>query len=128
MLEAAVRQFTVWGDTDEGRHILIAAARYLAAHSPTEREKSAIIFGTRPNLQPTKKATHVIMWRRGALLRRAAVPRWLSLAVLVGVLWVLDTWFFDGFYSAAVSREVNYVAHLINDWAQSISNRLQLSR
>jgi nitrite reductase/ring-hydroxylating ferredoxin subunit len=37
MLEAAVRQFTVWGDSDEGRHILIAAARYLAAHSPTER-------------------------------------------------------------------------------------------
>jgi nitrite reductase/ring-hydroxylating ferredoxin subunit len=37
MMEAAVRQFTVWGDTDEGRHILIAAARYLAAHSPTER-------------------------------------------------------------------------------------------
>jgi hypothetical protein len=25
------------GDTDEGRHILIAVARYLAAHSPTER-------------------------------------------------------------------------------------------
>ena len=37
MLEAAVRQFTVWGDTDEGRNILIAATRYLAAHSPTER-------------------------------------------------------------------------------------------
>ena len=37
MLEAAVRQFTVWGNTNEGRHILIAAARYLAAHSPTER-------------------------------------------------------------------------------------------
>jgi nitrite reductase/ring-hydroxylating ferredoxin subunit len=37
MLEAGVRQFTVWGDTDEGRHILIAAVRYLAAHSPTER-------------------------------------------------------------------------------------------
>jgi nitrite reductase/ring-hydroxylating ferredoxin subunit len=37
MLDAAVRQFTAWGDTDEGRHILIAAARYLAAHSPTER-------------------------------------------------------------------------------------------
>jgi nitrite reductase/ring-hydroxylating ferredoxin subunit len=37
MLEAGVRQFTVWGNTDEGRHILIAAARYLAAHSPTER-------------------------------------------------------------------------------------------
>ena len=37
MLEAGVRQFTVWGDTDEGRHILIAVVRYLAAHSPTER-------------------------------------------------------------------------------------------
>jgi nitrite reductase/ring-hydroxylating ferredoxin subunit len=37
MLEAGVRQFTAWGDTDPGRHILIAVARYLAAHSPTER-------------------------------------------------------------------------------------------
>ncbi len=37
MLEAGVRQFTAWGGTDEGRHILIAVARYLAAHSPTER-------------------------------------------------------------------------------------------
>jgi nitrite reductase/ring-hydroxylating ferredoxin subunit len=37
MLEAGVRQFAMWGDSDEGRHILIAVARYLAAHSPTER-------------------------------------------------------------------------------------------
>jgi nitrite reductase/ring-hydroxylating ferredoxin subunit len=37
MLEAGVRQFNDWGNTDEGRHILIAVARYLAAHSPTER-------------------------------------------------------------------------------------------
>jgi nitrite reductase/ring-hydroxylating ferredoxin subunit len=37
MLEAGVRQFNAWGDSDEGRHILIAVARYLAAHSPTER-------------------------------------------------------------------------------------------
>jgi nitrite reductase/ring-hydroxylating ferredoxin subunit len=37
MLEAGVRQFTVWGDSDEGCQILIAVARYLAAHSPTER-------------------------------------------------------------------------------------------
>jgi hypothetical protein len=37
MLEAGVRQFTVWGNTEEGRNILIAVARYLAAHSPTER-------------------------------------------------------------------------------------------
>jgi hypothetical protein len=37
MLEAGIRQFTAWGNTDPGRHVLIAVARYLAAHSPTER-------------------------------------------------------------------------------------------
>ena len=37
MLEAGVRQFADWGNTGEGWHILIAVARYLAAHSPTER-------------------------------------------------------------------------------------------
>ena len=37
MLEAGVRQFGEWGNADPGRHILIAVARYLAAHSPTER-------------------------------------------------------------------------------------------
>jgi hypothetical protein len=37
MLEAGVRQFAVWGGGDEGRRILIAVTRYLAAHSPTER-------------------------------------------------------------------------------------------
>jgi len=37
VLDAGVREFSEWGNTDEGRHILIAVARYLAAHSPTER-------------------------------------------------------------------------------------------
>ena len=37
MLEAGVRQFTAWGNTDADQHILIEVARYLAAHSPTER-------------------------------------------------------------------------------------------
>jgi nitrite reductase/ring-hydroxylating ferredoxin subunit len=37
MLEAGARQFREWGDGDEGRHILIAVARYLAAHWPTQR-------------------------------------------------------------------------------------------
>jgi nitrite reductase/ring-hydroxylating ferredoxin subunit len=37
MLEAGIRQFEEWGNTVEGRHILIAVVRYLAAHSPTER-------------------------------------------------------------------------------------------
>jgi nitrite reductase/ring-hydroxylating ferredoxin subunit len=38
MLEAGVRQYREWGG-DEGRHILVAVARYLAAHSPTERAR-----------------------------------------------------------------------------------------
>jgi nitrite reductase/ring-hydroxylating ferredoxin subunit len=37
ILEAGVRQFGEWGNTEPGRHILVAVARYLAAHSPTER-------------------------------------------------------------------------------------------
>jgi nitrite reductase/ring-hydroxylating ferredoxin subunit len=37
MLDAGVRQFREWGNGDQGRHILIAVARYLAAHFPTER-------------------------------------------------------------------------------------------
>ena len=37
MFEAGVRQYEEWGETQEGQNILIAAARYLAAHSPTER-------------------------------------------------------------------------------------------
>ena len=37
MLEAGVRQFEEWGNCDQGRHILIAVARYLAAHFPTQR-------------------------------------------------------------------------------------------
>src|SRR5216684_4245190 len=37
MLEAGVRQFREWGNCDQGRHILIAVAGYLAAHFPTER-------------------------------------------------------------------------------------------
>jgi nitrite reductase/ring-hydroxylating ferredoxin subunit len=37
MLEAGVRQYGEWGQSAEGSHILIAVARYLGAHSPTER-------------------------------------------------------------------------------------------
>jgi nitrite reductase/ring-hydroxylating ferredoxin subunit len=37
MLEAGVRQYRQWGESTAGRHILIAVARYVAAHSPTER-------------------------------------------------------------------------------------------
>jgi nitrite reductase/ring-hydroxylating ferredoxin subunit len=37
MLEAGVRQFREWGNSAPGRHILVAAARYLAAHFPTQR-------------------------------------------------------------------------------------------
>jgi nitrite reductase/ring-hydroxylating ferredoxin subunit len=37
MLEAGVRQFHEWGNCDQGRHVLIAVSRYLAAHFPTQR-------------------------------------------------------------------------------------------
>ena len=39
MLEAAVRQAQEWTSMRERRHILVAAARYVAAHSPTERAR-----------------------------------------------------------------------------------------
>lgn len=37
MLEAAIRQFSERSDEQERRHVLVAAARYLAAHAPTQR-------------------------------------------------------------------------------------------
>ena len=38
MLDATVQQHQEWGDTEQGGHILLAGARYIAAHSPTQRE------------------------------------------------------------------------------------------
>ena len=38
MLEATVAQHREWGDAEQGGHILLAGARYIAAHSPTQRE------------------------------------------------------------------------------------------
>jgi nitrite reductase/ring-hydroxylating ferredoxin subunit len=37
IFEAGVRQFREWAEPEPRRHILIAVARYLAAHAPTER-------------------------------------------------------------------------------------------
>ncbi len=37
MLEAAARQYERWPDCPEREHFLVAAARFLAAHSPTQR-------------------------------------------------------------------------------------------
>jgi nitrite reductase/ring-hydroxylating ferredoxin subunit len=39
MLEAGLGQARDWGDAPEARSILVALARYLAAHSPTERSE-----------------------------------------------------------------------------------------
>ena len=36
-VEAAVRQYHLWGPSEQGEHILIAATRYVAAHCPTQR-------------------------------------------------------------------------------------------
>src|SRR5262249_22552739 len=37
MLEAALGQARDWGDRLQARHMLVAAARYIAAHTPTPR-------------------------------------------------------------------------------------------
>lgn len=37
MVEAGIRQYREWGPSPEGQRILIAVARYLAAHAPTQR-------------------------------------------------------------------------------------------
>jgi nitrite reductase/ring-hydroxylating ferredoxin subunit len=37
MVEAGVRQYGEWQGRPEGEHILVAVARFLAAHSPTQR-------------------------------------------------------------------------------------------
>ena len=36
-IEAAFRQYALWRGTPAGAHVLVAAARYLAAHAPTRR-------------------------------------------------------------------------------------------
>ena len=44
IVEAAVRQFHAWPDgSDEGAMILVAAARFLAAHTPTRRELPHVV-------------------------------------------------------------------------------------
>jgi nitrite reductase/ring-hydroxylating ferredoxin subunit len=37
MVEAGIRQYAEWEGEPEGEHILVAVARFLAAHSPTQR-------------------------------------------------------------------------------------------
>src|SRR5262249_31158315 len=37
MVEAGIRQYQEWPGRPEGEHMLVAAARFLAAHSPTQR-------------------------------------------------------------------------------------------
>jgi hypothetical protein len=44
MLGAGIRQFAVWGDTEEGRHILIAVARYLVRVSRDIAKITSIYF------------------------------------------------------------------------------------
>jgi hypothetical protein len=39
MLEAGIRQYAQWNGAEPGNHVLIAGARYLAAHCPTQRAR-----------------------------------------------------------------------------------------
>jgi hypothetical protein len=47
MLEAGVRQYREWGDGEPGRSVLIGVARYLAAHSPTQRAELQTVLVAR---------------------------------------------------------------------------------
>ena len=56
-----MRQFHEWGNCDQGRHILIAVARYLAAHFPTLSGGklsfiSRLYFAWRPVFMPCAPA------------------------------------------------------------------------
>ena len=66
MLEAGARQFAVWGDTDQGRHILIAVARYTATLQP----RRAWCVG--PCVEPSEAASPI----RRLGLERLLEPAW----------------------------------------------------
>ena len=69
ILEAEVRQFAVWGDTDEGRHILIAVARYRRPF--TDRTCGAADGGHRPASDAGRRAPSE---RRGVMTPTAVCP------------------------------------------------------
>jgi len=51
--------------------------------------------------------------------------RLLSLAVLVGTLWAVDSFAFHGRYQAAASEEINYYAQTLNDGVQRFVSRIR---
>jgi len=53
------------------------------------------------------------------------VRRFLSLAVLVGALWAIDLYAFDGRYQAAALAEINYYAQTLNDGVQRFVSRIR---
>ena len=69
-LDAAVRQFGEWGNTDEGRHILIAVARYLAAHSPKERAELQTAEIARRLMRGGELHREATAWHRQPRCRR----------------------------------------------------------
>jgi hypothetical protein len=74
ILEAGVRQFTEWGNTEPGRHILIAVARYLAAHSPTG------VRGSKPPIsQPACHGATGFMRMPDDQISRLRLPLWTSI-------------------------------------------------
>ena len=57
--------------------------------------------------------------------RVAAMGRLLSLAVLVGALWAIDSYAFHGRYQAAALEEVDYYAQTLNDEVQRFVSRIR---
>jgi hypothetical protein len=51
--------------------------------------------------------------------------RLLSLAVLVGALWAIDSYAFQGRYQAAALEEINYYSQTLNDGVQRFLSRIR---
>jgi hypothetical protein len=69
------------------------------------------------------RQTNVLLLK--SLSGAATMRRLLSLAVLVGILWAIDSYAFRGRYQAAALEEVNYYAQTLNDGVQRFVSRIR---
>ena len=53
------------------------------------------------------------------------MQRFLFLAVVIGALWALDTYAFQGRYSRALWEEANHQVQMFNNGVQSFVNKVR---
>jgi hypothetical protein len=117
MLEAGVRQFGEWGSTDEGRHILIAVARYLAAHSPTERAALQTADIARRLMRGGELHQEATAWLRSRETLAYPIPENASTAEIIHQA-VAKIIVFTGLYYALVWCARNYNARPLHGRSQ----------